>query len=199
MLEQGLVEYILDGQTFDLHGVTSLRDNPRHVSTSPFTSYNYHGKGNFASLVDVVVLGATEVDTDFNANVVTHSDGRLLHGIGGWQNCLFSKCTILPIPSFRDRIPVIVDRVTTLCGPGELIDVIVTERGIAINPLRTDLIDKLRGSSLPIKSIHELKAEIDDICGKPEPAKTSEQVVAVVKWVDGTVIDSVWKVESCKL
>ena len=68
----------------------------------------------------------------------------MLHGIGGWQNCLFSKCTILAIPSFRDRIPVIVDEVTTLCGPGELIDVIVTERGIAINPKRKDLIKAFR-------------------------------------------------------
>jgi citrate lyase subunit alpha/citrate CoA-transferase len=141
MLEDGLTEYILDGQTFDLEGVRSIRENPHHVNTSPFTSYNYHGKGNFASLVDVTILGATEVDVHFNANVVTHSDGYLLHGIGGWQNCLFAKCTILPIPLFRDRIPVILDEVTTLCGPGELIDVIVTERGIAINPLRTDLID----------------------------------------------------------
>ena len=65
-------------------------------------------------MVDVVILGATEVDVNFNANVVTHSDGVLLHGIGGWQNCLFAKCTILPVPLFRDRIPVIVDEVTTL-------------------------------------------------------------------------------------
>ena len=78
------------------------------------------------------MLGATEVDVNFNANVVTHSDGRLLHGIGGWQNCLFAGCTILAVPSFRDRIPVIVDEVTTLTGPGELIDVVATERGIAI-------------------------------------------------------------------
>jgi hypothetical protein len=55
-----------------------MATNERHVATSPFTSYNYHGKGNFASMVDAVVLGATEVDTNFNANVVTHSDGRLL-------------------------------------------------------------------------------------------------------------------------
>ena len=99
-------------------------------------------KAIFASLVDVVVLGATEVDVNFNANVVTHSDGRLLHGIGGWQNCLFAGCTILAVPSFRDRIPVIVDEVTTLTGPGELIDVVVTERGIAINPRRQDLLDR---------------------------------------------------------
>lgn len=195
MLEDGYVDYILDGQTFDLEGVRSMRENPGHVNTSPFTSYNYHGKGNFASMIDVVVLGATEVDLDFNANVVTHSDGYLLHGIGGWQNCLFSKCTILPIPLFRDRIPVIVDEVTTLCGPGELIDVIVTERGIAINPRRTDLIEKFKNSSLPIKTIEELKEEAEKICGKPQKPNIDENdVIAAIKWVDGTVIDTVKRV-----
>ncbi len=194
MLEEGLVDYILDGQTFDLEGVRSMAENPGHVWTSPFTSYNYHGKGNFAQLIDVVILGATEVDLGFNANVVSHSDGYLLHGIGGWQNCLFSKTVILPIPLFRDRVPVIRENVTTLCGPGELIDVIVTERGIAINPLRTDLIELTKNSGLPIKSIEELKKEADRICGIPDSARVSDDVVAAIKWVDGTVIDVVRKV-----
>lgn len=194
MLEEGLVDYILDGQTFDLEGVRSMRENPNHVNTSPFTSYNYHGKGNFASMVDIVILGATEVDVNFNANVVTHSDGYLLHGIGGWQNCLFSKCTILPIPLFRDRIPVIRDEVTTLCGPGELIDVIVTERGIAINPLRQDLVERTKNAGLPIKTIQQLKEEAEAICGKPEQVELSDEFVAAIKWVDGTVIDAVRKV-----
>ena len=194
MLEDGLVEYILDGQTFDLEGVRSMRENSNHVNTSPFTSYNYHGKGNFAGLVDVVILGATEVDTQFNANVVTHSDGLLLHGIGGWQNCLFSKTVILPIPLFRDRIPIIRDEVTTICGPGELIDVIVTERGIAINPLRKDLIKKTKNSGLPLKTIQELKAEAEAICGVPETVEFGERVIAAIKWVDGTVIDVVRQV-----
>lgn len=194
MLKDGVVEYILDGQTFDMDGIKSMRENPNHVWTSPFTSYNYHGKGNFASLVDVVVLGATEVDVNFNANVVTHSDGYLLHGIGGWQNTLFGKTTILPIPLFRDRIPIIRDEVTTLCAPGEMIDVIVTERGIAINPLRKDLIEKAKDSGLPIKTIQELKEEAEAICGVPEKPKLSDEIVAVIKWVDGTIIDSVYKV-----
>jgi len=194
LLEEGLTDYILDGQTFDLSGVQSMAANPRHIATSPFTSYNYHGKGNFASMVDTVVLGATEIDTDFNANVVTHSDGRLLHGIGGWQNCLATGCAILAVPSFRDRIPVIVDEVTTLCGPGELIDVVVTERGIAINPRRRDLIDATRDSKLPIRPIHEIKSEVERICGgRPHRAKRTERPVAVVKWVDGTLIDTVWQ------
>lgn len=197
MLEEGLTDYILDGQTFDLEGVRSMRENANHVNTSPFTSYNYHGKGNFASIIDAVVLGATEVDVNFNANVVSHSDGYLLHGIGGWQNCLFSKCTILAIPSFRDRIPVIMDEVTTLCGPGELIDVIITERGIAINPKRKDLLKAVKNSKLPYKTITEIQKEVYDICGGvPEKPKTDKnKVVAVIKWVDGTVLDSVYKIK----
>jgi citrate lyase subunit alpha / citrate CoA-transferase len=195
LLEEGLTDYILDGQTFDLDGVKSMASNPNHVATSPFTSYNYHGKGNFASMVDAVVLGATEVDVHFNANVVTHSDGRLLHGIGGWQNCLDAGCTILAVPSFRDRIPVIVDEVTTLTGPGELIDVVATERGIAINPRRQDLIDATKGSGLPIRPIQDIKKEVEKICGgKPSRPKPGDRPVAVVKWVDGTVLDTVWQV-----
>jgi len=196
MLEEGLTGFILDGQTFDLEGVRSIGQDPRHVPTSPFTSYNFNGKGNFASMVDAVILGATEVDVCFNANVVTHSDGRLLHGIGGWQNCLFSGCTILAVPSFRDRNPVIRDRVTTLTGPGELVDVVVTERGIAINPRRRDLLDAVRGSDLPLVDIHDLKAAVERICGgPPEPAALTDEPVAIIKWVDGTVIDTVWRPE----
>jgi len=195
LLQQGLTDYILDGQTFDLGAVRSIATDPRHIATSPFTSYNFHGKGNFATLVDAVVLGATEVDTEFNGNVVTHSDGRLLHGIGGWQNCLFAGCTILALPSFRDRIPVIVDRVTTLTGPGELIDVVVTERGIAINPRRQDLIEATRTSSLPFRRIEEIQQEVERICGgKPEKPRFGQRPVAVVKWVDGTLLDTVWQV-----
>jgi citrate lyase subunit alpha/citrate CoA-transferase len=196
MLNEGLADYILDGQTFDLDAVQSMRDNPRHVATSPFTSYNYHGKGFFGTFVDVVVLGATEVDVHFNANVVTHSDGRLLHGIGGWQNCLFAGCTILAVPAVRDRIPVIVDEVTTLTGPGELIDVVVTERGIAINPRRHDLLGAVKGKGLPIRDLRDIQREVYQMCGgAPKPPKRGKDVVAAVKWVDGTVMDSVWKVE----
>jgi citrate lyase subunit alpha/citrate CoA-transferase len=199
MLEEGLTDYILDGQTFDLDGVRSMRENPNHVNTSPFTSYNYHGKGNFASMIDVVVLGATEVDLDFNANVVTHSDGRLLHGIGGWQNCLFGKCTVLALPAVRDRIPVLVDRVTTLVGPGELIDVIVTERGIAINPRREDLRKAVAKSSLPIRELADIKAEVDRLVGgAPGPPALGREFVATIQWVDGTTIDAVRRVEEIR-
>ncbi len=194
MLEEGLTRALIDGQAFDLDAVRSIAVNRNHIPTSPLFSYNHHAKGNFINLMDVVVLGATEVDLNFNANVVTHSDGRLLHGIGGWQNCLYARCVILAMPAVRDRIPVIVDEVTTLCGPGEMIDVVVTELGIAINPRRQDLIDAVKGKGLPLKSLEEMKAEVERLCGKPKRRERSGRVVAVVKWVDGTVLDSVYQI-----
>ena len=196
MLKEGTVEKILEGQLFDTVAIGSLRENPNHQSYSVFNAYNYHSKGNLTSMIDLVTLGATEIDVNFNGNVVTHSDGYLLHGIGGWQNCLFAKNVILTVPLFRDRIPVIVDEVATLCGPGELIDVIVTERGIAINSLRTDLIEKAKAASLPVKSIYELKEEAERICGKPEKPQFTDKLIGVVKWVDGTVIDAIRQVKT---
>ena len=195
MLEEGYLDYLLDAQTFDLEAVDSMARNKNHRNISIFHAYDYHSKGFFNQMIDVLTLGATEVDVNFNGNVNTHSDGYLLHGIGGWQNCLFANCTILPIPLFRNRIPIIKDEVTTITGPGELIDVIVTERGIAINPRRKDLLNKVKDSGLPVKDIHELKEESEKICGRPAKPELEDEVVAIIKWVDGTVIDSVYKVK----
>jgi citrate lyase subunit alpha/citrate CoA-transferase len=91
---------------------------------------------------------------------------------------------------------VIVDEVTTMTGPGEMIDVVVTERGIAINPRRTDLLDAVtvQGSKLPVRPIQDIKAEVEKICGRPARPKLGNRPCAVVKWVDGTVLDTVWQV-----
>ncbi|HNX66351.1 MAG TPA: citrate lyase subunit alpha [Bacteroidales bacterium] len=195
MLEEGQMGYILDAQAFDLDSVNSIEKNLNHIPYPVYNAYNYHSKGNLTTMMDIMILGATEIDVNYNGNVVTHSDGLLLHGIGGWQNCLHARNVIIPLPLFRDRIPVIVDRVTTLCGPGELIDVIVTERGIAINPRRQDLIDSVKGKGLPLITIEELKEIAESICGKPEKALFDDRVVAAIKWVDGTVIDAVRQVK----
>jgi citrate lyase subunit alpha/citrate CoA-transferase len=71
----------------------------------------------------------------------------------------------------------------------------VTERGVAINPRRPDLIEAVKGSSLPIRPIQDIKAEVERICGgTPVRPKLGENPVAVVKWVDGSVLDTVWQV-----
>lgn len=195
MLADGLVEHIIDIQAFDLEAVQSARTDARHIACGPYTTYNYHGKGNLNSLTDIVVLGATEVDTSYNANVITHSDGLLQHGIGGWQNCLHARCTVLAMPSQRRGQPVIVDAARTIVGPGELVDVVATEHGLCINPRRQDLLDAVQGAGLPLLSIEELRTRVVAECGPPAPEpRLGGRVVAAVKWVDGTVIDCVYQV-----
>ncbi len=198
MLNEGLIGAILDGQTFDLAGVKSIGEHPRHVPTTPFTSYNYHGKGNWAPYVATAVLGATEVDLKFQANVVSHSDGYLLHGIGGWQNTLFGECSILAFPLFRGRIPIVMKEVTTVCAPGEVIGAVITERGVAVNPSHKNgpaILDRIQGSGLPLTTIEELYEIGRTMCGEPQPPDVDrDHPIAAIKWVDGTVIDTVYKV-----
>ena len=57
-----------------------------------------------------------------------------------------------------------------------------------------DLLDAVADSDLPIRPITDLKAELDRICGVPARPALSDQPVAVVKWVDGTILDTVWGV-----
>ena len=191
LLNEGLVGYILDGQAFDTAGVKSLRENPKHLETDPFTSYNYHMKGNFATMVKASILGATEVDLNFNVNVNTHSDGWLLHGIGGFTDACDAEVTMITAPLIRGRVPIIVKSVTTVTAPGEMVDVIVTERGIAVNPKRPDVIERLKGSALPLKSIEELHDIAIGMTGQPRTPEFEDRIVALIEFRDGTVIDTV--------
>jgi citrate lyase subunit alpha/citrate CoA-transferase len=195
MLESGLTKFILDGQSFDLAGVQSLRDNWNHIETNPFVSYNYHTKGCFAPRVKVAVLGATEIDLEFNVNVNTHSDGWLLHGIGGFQDAADAYMTIITAPLYRKINPIVVERVHTVTAPGAVIDVLVTDHGIAVNPKRQDLSDRLNKSNLPIVTIEELQKKAVESTGKPEPARTKDNVAALIEWRDGTVIDAVREID----
>ncbi len=195
LLNEGLVKYILDGQSFDLHGVRSLAENPRHINTNPFVSYNYHTKGCFAPRVKASVLGATEIDFDFNVNVNTHSDGWLLHGIGGFTDAADAEVTIITAPLTRKIHSIVMPRVTTVTAPGESIDVFVCEYGVAVNPRRGDLVERLKGSALPMTTMEDLYAKAMELTGNHRTeAKTAEEIVAVIEYRDGTLIDSVRRV-----
>ena len=192
MLRDGLIDTIFDAQLFDLYALDSLRNNPKHVEVSSEMYADIHTKGTIVNRVDVSFLGATEIDTDFNVNVNTHSDGWLLHGTGGHQDVAAgSDFTMILAPSFRGRVPIITDSVTTVTTPGETIDAIVTERGIAINPRREDILDRLHGSTLPIMPIEDLMKRVRRITGVPKKPEFEDRIVAVIEYRDGTVIDVV--------
>jgi citrate lyase subunit alpha/citrate CoA-transferase len=196
LLEEGLVSSILDLQSFDLEAVRSCRENPRHIESTPFDSYGPHAAGCAANMLDVAILGATEVDLDFNVNASTHSDGLLLHGIGGHADAAASAaCSIITAPSFRKRIPIVRERVTTVSCPGEVVDVVVTERGIAVNPRRPDLYERAARAGLPLVGLAALMDKVHAVTGVPEAQEFTDRVVALIEWRDGSILDVVREVE----
>lgn len=197
MFEEGLFRNIFDVQCFDLRAIESYRDNKAHQAMSASMYANPHTKGAVVNNLDVMILGATEIDTDFNVNVTTGSSGVIMGGSGGHSDTAAgAKLAIVVTNLMKARLPIIKDKVTTVTTPGESIDVIVTERGIAINPRRVDLIEKLSKTKLKIMTINELKNLAEKITGKPRAIKTAEKIIAVVEYRDGTVIDVVRKVNS---
>lgn len=199
ILHRGLVRVILDGQAFDLAAIESMRTDPNHVLMDPGHYANYDSRGCSTYMLDAAFLGATEVDLDFNVNVNTHSDGQLLHGIGGHQEVAAgAKLTLITVPTLRGRLPVIVDSVTTVTTPGEVIDAVVTERGIAVNPRREDLKERFIRAGLPVRPLADIKKEADRLTRPPRKPVFGDEVIALIEWRDGTVIDTVRKVVGWK-
>ncbi|EHM09555.1 citrate lyase, alpha subunit [Thermanaerovibrio velox DSM 12556] len=197
LLKEGLVECLMDVQSFDLEAVRSIGSDPRHMEISAEWYASPWTKGSAVDSLDVVILGATEVDLDFNVNVNTEADGYLLHGIGGHQDTAAgAKLTIIAQPLLRGRIPCVVDRVHCATTPGEVVDAVVTEFGITVNPARGDLISAAREAKLPLISMEELLSKARAICGPMDPLEQEDRIVAVVEWRDGTVIDVIRKVKA---
>ena len=194
MLEEGLFKNIFDVQCFDLKAVESYRNNSKHQGMSGSMYGNPHNKGAVVNNLDVMILGSTEIDTDFNVNVTTSSNGIIMGGSGGHSDTAAgAKLAIVVTNLIKGRLPIIKDKVTTVTTPGESIDVVMTERGIAINPLRKDLIEKFSKSNLPIMTIEQLKELAEKLTGEPDPIEMSDKIVAIVEYRDGTVIDVVRK------
>lgn len=196
MHEEGLVKHIFDVQGFDLVAVGSVDKNPNHHEINSSFYANPHNRGCIANKLDVVVLSALEIDTDFNVNVMTGSDGVLRGASGGHcDTAACAKLTIIISPLIRGRIPCIVDSVNTVITPGDSVDVVVTEIGIAINPKRKDLIERFKNINIPIFTIQELKDKVESIVGVPDNIEYDDKVVAIVEYRDGSIIDVVRKVK----
>ncbi len=193
--EEGLIKKLLDVQDFDLEAARSIRENPFHCEVS---GHHYAGPGLEGSAVeqlDMVVLSALEIDADYNVNVLTGSDGVIRGAIGGHPDTASgAKLTIVVAPLVRGRIPTILDRVNTIITPGNTVDVFVTEYGVAVNPLRQDLIDRLTSAGIELSTIEELKRTAEKITGKPKAISYKEKIVGLVYYRDSSVIDVIKQV-----
>jgi citrate lyase subunit alpha/citrate CoA-transferase len=190
----GRVKNIYYSQVFDDYSVKFIQDDlglPADIGHYADPT----SKGRTIDGLDTVVLGATEVDVNFNVNVNTHSDGRMLHGIGGHQDTAAgSSLCIVTCPVFRKTNPIVLENVTTITTPGDVVDAIVTDKGIAINPKRNDLIEKVKGK-INIVPIEDLKQIAYDETGGPQKLEFTDEIVGMTKWFDGTVLDNILKVK----
>ena len=188
--EEGLIEKLIDVQSFDKVAAESIKTDPFHQEVSAVEYASGMHKGSAVHALDIVILSALEVDEDFNVNVLVGSDGIIRGAIGGHQDTAAdSALSIIVCPLLRGRIPCLVPKVTTLITPGKSVDVVVTEYGIAVNPARPEVAQRLRAAGLPLVDIHELSAKASSIIGTPDPLPFGKKVVGIVMNRDGSVMD----------
>ena len=193
--EKGLIKKLLDVQSFDADAAKSLARNPNHIEISANQYANYSSKGASVEQLDVVVLSALEIDTGFNVNVLTGSDGVLRGASGGHcDTAANARLAIIVAPLVRGRIPTVVDEVITCITPGEHIDILITDHGIAVNPRRPQLAQRLRDAGVELTTIEDLYQRAIALTGKPEKIRFTDKPVAIVRYRDGSVIDTVYQV-----
>ena len=196
MLNAGCFRSLMDVQCFDLKAVESIRTNPAHQEISAMHYASPAAASAVVDNLDVVILGATEVDTDFNVNVHTDSNGYIMGGSGGHSDTAAgAKLSMIIAPLFRARLPIVTDRVSCISTPGRDIDVLVTQRGIAVNPKNAELKQRLKDAGLNVVDIHELKEIAERITGKPAKLARGGRKVANVIYRDGTQIDEILSVK----
>ena len=194
MLRAGCFEELRDVQCFDLKAVESIRTDPRHHEIGAFEYASPANGHAWVNSLDAVILGATEIDTDFNVNVHTDSAGIIMGGSGGHSaTAAGAKLAMVIAPLFRARQPIITDRVNCVSTPGKDIDVLVTQYGIAVNPKNEELRDRLIRAHMPVVSIEELKAKAESLCGVPKALEHGERVVAKVIGRSGEVQDLIYR------
>ncbi len=196
LLKKGKVGKVIDVQDFDLDAVKSINQTPGHYEMSASQYANPANKGAFVNKLDFVVLAALEIDTGFNVNVLTGSDGVLRGAPGGHPDTAAgSKVCIIVTPLTRGRMATVCEKVVTVTTPGDCVDVLVTDYGIAVNPLRPDLIECLDKAGIPHTSIESLKEKAYSLVGRPDDLQWEDKVVAILEARDGTILDVVRKIK----
>jgi citrate lyase subunit alpha/citrate CoA-transferase len=194
---RGLIKAIVDVQSFDNDAAESLRTSNAHIEISANAYANPTSKAAYVDRVNVVILSALEVDLDFNVNVITGSDGVMRGASGGHCDvAAAADLTIVVAPLVRSRIPTVVRHVTTLLTPGESVGVLVTDHGIAVNPKRPEIEQRLRDARLPVMTVEELYRKAVALTGEPEPLEFTDRIVGIVRYRDGSVIDVVRQVKN---
>lgn len=193
MYDAGLVRAVECSQSFDAVAAQAIVDRAGVLEIDNADYANAYTKGGFLNKEDFGVLGALEVDVNFHVNILTGSSGKMLGGLGGGPDVAAGAAiSIVALPIIRGRTPSIVKRVMTVCEPGETIAVVVTEAGIALNPNHRnyqELKEDLQRTGIETVTIEELQRIAEQLTGKPEQIRTTDKIVGIIEYRDGTVLD----------
>ena len=188
--EEGLIERLIDVQSFDKVAAESVKNDPAHKEVASYEYASGMEPGSAVHYLDIVILSALEVDVDFNANVLVGSDGIIRGAIGGHPDTAAdSALSIVVCPLLRGRIPCVVDHVTTLITPGASVDVVITEYGTVVNPRRPEIAERLKAAGMKLVDMQYLRDCARKIIGEPAPIPFGDKVVGVVLGRDGSVQD----------
>jgi citrate lyase subunit alpha/citrate CoA-transferase len=201
LMDKGLVGKLLDTQDFDMKAIQHLADHPdKHLEISTSEYASAANKGAYVNKLDFVVLAALEIDTDFNVNVLTGSDGVLRGAPGGHPDTAEgSKCCIIVTPLTRGRMATVCQHVVTVTTPGDCVDVLVTDYGTAVNPKRQDLIQCLDKAGIPHVSIESLQEKAYQLVGTPDKLDWEDKIVAILEARDGSILDVIRKIKPLQL
>lgn len=195
MHEEGLIKRLIDVQSFDKVAAESIMKDQFHKEVSANEYASADEAGSAVHFLDIVILSALEVDVNFNVNVLVGSDGIIRGAIGGHPDTAAdSALSIIVCPLLRGRIPCVVNEVTTLITPGSTVDVVVTEYGIAVNPRRPEIAERIKKAGLKVVDIHELRDLALKAVGTPEPLPFGDKVVGVVMNREGSVQDVIMNI-----
>lgn len=208
MLKDGTVSNLMHGQLFEPNEQmfeSFLKDANHHEITTAYYA-SVANKEAAVNLLDLAVLSTLEVDLEFNLNTVC-ANGRIIGGIGGGQDVAAgADLTIIFMPLANGKngkgFPKVVDKVYTRTTPGEVIDVVVTEEYAAVNPAskssyKDAILERAKDFGVKLISIDELHQKsiekAEGFGALPILPDVSDEVVHVIEWRDGTLLDTINK------
>ena len=155
----GLFERIHDVQCFDTEAVRSSISNPDHLGMSAAQYASPLMPEAVVNGLGVMVLGAVEIDSQFNVNVTIGGDGRLIGGPGGHPDAAQGAAlTIVTTGLTAGGFAKLMDHARGVTTQGDGVDVIVSDQGIAVNPRRPDIASDLWRAGINVCEFTQLAA-----------------------------------------
>lgn len=189
LLQECLFDEIRDVQCFDLEAVRSSFENPNHFMMTADEYANPLRDDAYSNNLSVMLLGAVEIDENFDVNVVTGGNGRVLGGPGGHPDTAEgAKLTIVTTELVAGGFAKLVSDVRTVTTLGQHIDLIATDHGVVVNHAREDLKSTLTRAGIPIAEFEDLRT-VASANATSQPTPPAMKPTILIESRNGLILD----------